>query len=306
MKFIFGFTLLLISSSPFDSKELQLEYKFVVGDEFACVQITKQIVSQNILGVEKITETAMSGSVQLKVIGLTPTGAKLEVQYKTLLMIMKMPDMQALSFDADGAQEKIENQAMKSMMNKIFFITLSKQGVIEQIEGEENLWSGFIELGLDVNQLSIIKQQFEQTFGKESIKSSFETGLINYPNKKVKIDDTWKNKTGLGITFPLETENVWHLVSVDKDVINVVADGTITTLDKNQITTSPNGVKSKIDLSGTQKLSGVINALTGWPTEIKVNSEIKGNMTLHAEGISTDLEVPMEIITESNYKFVKK
>jgi hypothetical protein len=287
-------------------KERQLEYKFVIGDEYACVQIAKQSISQNILGIEKITETALSGSLQLKVVSLVPGGAKLEVQYITLIMIMKLPDMLAISFDANGSQEKIENQAMKSMMNKSFFITLSKQGVIEQIEGEENLWSGFAELGLDANQSSLIKQQFDQNFGKASIKSSFEIGLVNYPEGKVKIGDAWKNKTGLGIGFPLESVNTWHFLSEDKEVINVVADGTITTLDKDQVTNNPNGVQSKIDLSGTQKVTSVVNKITGWPSDLTVSSEIKGIMTLHNEGITTDLEVPMEIISASNYKFVKK
>lgn len=307
MKLLSGVILLLISFfTVSDSKEHQLEYKFAIGDEYACVQITKQSISQNLLGIEKITETALSGSLQLKVVSLVPTGAKLEVRYTSLIMIMKLPDMLAISFDANGPQEKIENQAMKSMMNKSFFITLSKQGVIEQIEGEENLWSGFAELGLDANQSSLIKQQFEQTFGKASIKSSFEMGLVNYPDRKIKTGDTWKNKTGLGMSFPLETENTWHFVSEDKDVISVVADGTISTLDKDKVTNNPNGVQSKIDLSGTQKITSLVNTTTGWPSDLRVSSEIKGNMILHNEGISTDLEVPMEIITESNYKFVKK
>jgi hypothetical protein len=307
MKLTFGLILLTIASfAKPHFKEHQLEYKFVVGDEYACVQITKQSVSQNLLGIEKITETAMSGSLQLKVVSLTSNGAKLEVQYTTLVMIMKMPDMPALSFDADGSQEKIENQAMRSMMNKPFFITLSKQGVVEDIQGEENLWSGFMGLGLDANQLVNIKQQFDQTFGKASIKSSFEMALINYSDKKVLAGMTWTNKTGLGMNLPLETINTWRILSIDKEIINISSEGTVTTLNKDQFTDNPNGVKSKIDLSGTQKILSTANANTGWPIETKINSEIKGNMIFHSDQIETDLEVPMEIITESNYKFIKK
>jgi hypothetical protein len=130
--------------------------------------------------------------------------------------------------------------------------------------------------------------------------------LVYYPEKKVVAGDFWKSITGLGISYPLEAENTWRLHSVEKDAIRVSAEGIITTRNKELFTKNPNGVESKIDLSGVQKLTGEVNPVTGWPRGIKINSEVKGFMTLHTDSIPTDLEIPMEILTESSCRFVKK
>jgi hypothetical protein len=304
------FTLLIISAfDTYPDKEIKLEYKFTIGDEYAWIQRTKYSIKQEIMGLEQNTENAISGSVILKVISITSNGAKLEAQYRSITMLMNLPmGMQPIKFDSEGPQDQMENKVIKAMTNKPFFLTLSKLGVVENIEGEENLWSDFDELGLDENQLANLKKQFEQNFGKGSIKSSFEMGLSSYPDKKIKMGDSWQNKTGTGLNYPVQSNNIWKLLSFDKDIINLEGSGVVTTIDKDQIIDIPMyNLKSKIDLSGTQKTTNVIDAKTGWPSEVKILSTVKGNMTLMAGGmVPTDLDIPMEITSESIYKVIKK
>ncbi len=299
---------LIISSFSFPAKETKLEYKFNVGDQYAWTQRSKQVIIQQIMGMEQVIENAVSGSLSLKVISLTPDGAKLEVQYTTLTMVMTLPaGMSAVSLDSEGDIEKTENKVMRAMMNKPFTITLTKQGVVANVEGEENLWSGFAALELDPEQLKAMQQQFEQNFGKNSIKSSFEMALVNYPSEKVSIGKTWKNKTGVGMSFPLAVDNTWNLLTLEKDNASLSADGLVSTTDKEQIINLPNGLQAKIDLSGTQKSTSSVNVKSGWPSTVKTNSEINGKMILIAGGmIPTDIDVPMHIVTESNFAFVKK
>jgi hypothetical protein len=310
------FALLLVCSSALiisafeihPEKEVTLEYKFTIGEQYALIQTSKYTVKQDIMGIEQITENALSGSVMFKVVNITPTGAKLEAQYTSLTMLMKLPAVPAFKFDSDGPQDKTENKVMKSMLNKPFYLTLSKQGVVDNIEGEENLWSGFDELGLDQNQMANMKKMFEQNFGKTSIKSSFEMGLPNYPEKKIKIGDQWKNKSGVGVNYPIQSENTWQMISFNNEVVNLEASGVVTTINRDQVIDIPMyNLKSKIDLNGTQKINSDINIKVGWPNNVKIFSTVKGNMTLLGDGLMpTDLEVPVEIIVESTYKVIKK
>jgi hypothetical protein len=94
---------------------------------------------------------------------------------------------------------------------------------------------------------------------------------------------------------------------MENDVINLSCYGLISTTNKEQVMDLPNNIKSKVDLTGSQKISSAVNPKTGWPSEVKIISDIKGTMTLLAGGmIPTDLEVPMKISSESTYKLVKK
>jgi hypothetical protein len=289
-------------------KEIKLEYKFAVGDQYAWIMTTKQSITQEIMGMEQNSQNAMSGSLLLKVQSLTPNGAQLEAQYTNLAMLVNLPmGIQSFNFDSEGDQSKTENKVMKAMLNKPFSITITKQGVVENIQGEENLWSDFGNLGLDDIQVNTIKQQFNQYFGKTSVKASFEMGLTNYSDKKVKVGDMWKNKTGMAMNFPLEADNTWTFTSMENDAVNLSCYGIISTTNKDQVLDLPNSVKSKVDLAGSQKLSSVVNPKTGWPNEVKIVSDLRGTMIVLAGGmIPTDLQVPVKISAESNYKVVKK
>jgi hypothetical protein len=102
-------------------------------------------------------------------------------------------------------------------------------------------------------------------------------------------------------------ENTWMLAGTAKTNANLTADGIFTTTDKEKTLTLPGGLKAKIDLNGKQALKSNVDIKTGWPTDIGVLSELKGTMTLLAGGvIPEDMEVPMEILTETTFKIVKK
>jgi hypothetical protein len=66
-------------------------------------------------------------------------------------------------------------------------------------------------------------------------------------------------------------------------------------------------MKAKMDLQGKQATKNTINAKTGWPNTVETLSELKGKMILLAGGpIPEDMEVPMEIVTESKTTITKK
>jgi hypothetical protein len=298
----------LTGFSSATEKDIKLEYKFSVGDQYALIQNNKATITQDLMGMEQIVENAMAGALLLKVVSLTPTGAKLEIQYTALTMILKLPaGLPSVTLDSGGDPEQAENKIIKSMMNRPFTMTLTKQGIVENIEGEENLWAGLSDLEIDKEQISRIKRQLEQSLGENAIRSSFEMALANYSEKKLKVGDPWKNKTGVAIDFPMQAENTWKILSVVKETANLSADGIVSTTDKEKINDLPGGLKSKLDLNGTHKITSVVNLKTGWPSETKINSQIKGFMNLLAGGvIPADMQIPIEILTQSTFVFVKK
>ena len=310
MKAIRFILLLLVASSfTFPAKEVKLEYAFKVGDQYDWIQSSTQKVKQEIPGMGEMTvDVQLTGEMKLNVKELTPTGARFEAQYTKLKMNTKNSmGMGDTSMDSEATDDGMQTKLVKAMMGKTFSFKMSKQGVIEAVEGTDNLYSGFSALGLDEAALAGAKQSFQQTLGEKSLKASFEMALINYPEKKIKIGDSWQSTGNLAMNFPVKIENTWNLKSHDATSATVDAEGVLTTTDKEKEVSLPNGMKSKFDLNGRQMLSGAVDVKTGFPSEIKVISEIKGSMTLLAGGmIPEDMLVPMEITSESSYKMIKK
>jgi hypothetical protein len=302
-------SLLLLIASSFSTveKDISLAYTFKVGDRYEWVQTSNQSVKQTVPGMGDVTiDVKMEGAFDLKVLELTATGAKVEIQYSRLKVESKSP-LADINFDSNGDSENTQNKIVKSMVGKAFSFTMTKRGVIEKVEGSENLLSGLSELGLDEAAQTRARQLLNETVGESSVRASLGTGFLNYPETKIKTGDHWKQSTVLPLSLPLAISNDWTLKSIEGQVAVVQADGELTTPDKEKITTLPNGIKSKVDLGGRQVLSGKVNIKTGWPTSLNVLSEIKGKMLLLAGGmLPTDMEVPMEITTESVIEIKKK
>jgi hypothetical protein len=301
--FLSVFLLLAFSFPPADVK---LEYEFKVGDEYIWSQSTKQTVKQSIMGMEQSLTNDISGEYQLKVIQNTASGAKIEIQYTKLRNASKSPMGESV-MDSNGAAESTENKLMKSLVNKPFFIYMNKRGEVEKLEGTENLTSGLKETGMDEKELQMTRSILQQFLNESSLKASIEQIFVVYPDKKVKQGDSWKVKNHPGMNFPMVLENTWNIEAISAVNANLIADGIFTTTDKNLTFDLPGGFKAKSDLAGKQAIKSSVNIKTGWPTKLEVLAELKGNMTLLAGGmIPEDMEVPMEILSETTNTILKK
>jgi hypothetical protein len=298
-----GVFLLFAFAIPADVK---LQYTFKKGDLYEFNQTSNQSIRQTLPGMgDMTTEVTTSGSLTFKVIEVIPTGARIEIAYTRLKIDTKGP--MTISMDSEGNATEMPNNIVKAMMNKPFHFVMTSQGAIEKIENIENLYSGLGSIGLDETQLAATKQMFQQTLSASSLKGNLEAAMISYPQNKIKTGESWKNKSGVAVNFPMQSENTWLLKSLDGTIASIDSDGVMTSTDTTNVMSLPNGIKAKTNLSGKQATKSKVNTKNGWPTETKVLSEIKGTMTLLAGGVlPSDMEVPMEIVTESTFLIVKK
>jgi hypothetical protein len=303
------FCILLFALTGFEIPEanISLKYSFRVGDQFEYVQQSKQISKQTFPGMGEMTlEADIFGIMEMKVLALTGNGAKIEAKYSKLKMDTRSTILN-MSMDSEGSQDDSSNKIAKSMMGKTFSFTMNSNGTVEKVEGAENLYSGLSSIGLDEGTAANSKKMLEQTLNDKSLEAILSNGFITYPDKKVKEGDTWNSKTMQTTSFPFQIDNTWNLAKLEGAIATVSSDANMSTVDKDKISTLPNGMKSKTDLAGKQIVSGVVDLKTGWPTEVKVSSTLKGNMTLLAGGmIPQDMLVPMEMQIETTYTIKRK
>lgn len=309
-RFVAMLSLLAVMAFTVPPKDIRLQYVFKVGDQYALTQTTKQTIKQSIPAMGDVTvEVAAESVLAMKIAVLTATGAKIEAHYEKMSISTKLPMGQGdMNIDSDSNEDNAQNKVVKSMMNKMFSFTITKQGVIEKVEGLDNLFSDFESLGLDDATINTFKEQFEQSMNETSMKATLAQSLISYSDKKVKIGDSWRTTTsGQVLSVPTQIAQTWSLKGTEAAKATVQADGAVASTDKDKVMNLPNGIKSKLAASGKQKLVASVNPKTGWPTDVKVNSEVKGIMTLLAGGmIPADMDVPIETVAESVHKIVKR
>jgi hypothetical protein len=302
----FAIAAILLCCFTFPPADVKLQYVFKKGETYELAQVSNQTIKQTLPGAgEMTTEVVTSGLLTFKIVELTSTGARIEAQYTKLKIDTKGP--MAMSMDTESASEEMPNKVLKSMMNKPFFFVMTNLGVVEKTENVENIYSGLSTIGMDENTLAMTKQTFQQTINEANLKALLETALISYPQNKIKTGDSWTTTSGVAINFPMQSENTWNLKMVEGDVASVDSDGILKNSGTDNNMSLPNGIKAKTDLSGRQASKSKINLKNGWPTETKVLSEIKGKITLLAGTmLPSDMEVPMEIVSESTFTIIKK
>jgi len=295
---LFGF-----ANAPLSTK---LEYSFKIGDEYLVTQVIEQTMKQDIMGMVQRGETKGSSEMKYKVVLVSGNTAKVEAQFIKLRQ-QSTTMMGEIVWDSEGTDESDLNKLVKSMMKKTFVITMNKFGRAENIEGHENLFADVTKLGIDKEKLTGLKQTFEQMYDKNSLKNSFEQAMVFYPDKKIIPGDQWQSKQEFPMGFPIEVDNTWSLISINGSTAQLSASGICITSDKGKILDLVNGMKAKVDLSGKQGVKSSVNAKTGWPSDKEINSELKGKMILLAGGmLPMDMEVPVELIAKTTFKFVKK
>lgn len=296
----------LLCAFTFPVSDVSLKYTFKEGDTYEFAQTSNQTIKQTVPGAgEMTTEVVSTGSLIFKVVEVTSMGAKLEAQYTKLKIDTKGP--MSMTMDSEGSSEEMPSKIIKALMNKPFYFTMTTQGVVEKTENTENIYSGLNTLGLDEQTLATTKQTFKQTINDANLKALIETGLITYPQGKIKAGASWKSINGVAVNFPMKTENTWNLKRVDGDVASIDSDGVLSNADSEKVMSLPNGLKAKTNLNGKQATKSKVDIRNGWPTETKVLSEIKGTMTILAGGmVPSDMEIPMEILTESTFTVLKK
>ena len=299
---------ILIIGSGFTTplNTVKLEYVFKLGDEYIMKQITKQTIKQSIMGTEQNSENSYSGEMSFKVIEITNTGAKLETQFLSLKNRSKTT-MGDVTMDSEGSEDNLQNKIIKSIVGKPFYITLNKTGLVESVQDVENLWSGLDSVGLDENAINSTKQSFEQLLGKKSLKNSMEQAMVYYTEKKVRQGDVWTSTNEFPMDFPIQIDNSWNLADLGATTAKVNADGIFTTTDKEKAVNLPGGIQARVDLAGKQTMKANVHLDTGWPSDLHITSELKGKMTLLAGAIlQEDMEMPMQILTDTSYEITKK
>lgn len=286
--------------------DVKFTYVFKKGDRYEVRQSTKQIMKQTIMGGEQNFDNSFSADYSFVVTESTPTGGKIEIRYVRLKNELKSTMINSV-MDSEGKAETTENKIFKTVVDKPFFAYINKRGEVEKLEGTENLWSDLESLGLDENaQNSLKKNLQQQLLGEGTIKATISQMLVTYSDKAVKQNATWEISNSFPIGFPVTIKDTWTVDEIRSADASLTSDGTATS-DGEEVIEVQGGLKAKADLTGRQAKKANVNLKTGWPTKTELLSEMKGTLTLLKGGmIQQDMEIPMQVTTETSYEITKK
>lgn len=296
--------LVCLRSAYGQSVEIQLNLE--LGKVYPHVMHSNAVVIQDINGQKINIDVTLGGRLTYLVKSVSENDYKMDVQYKSLSMTMALPQG-SVKFDSEKKDKgDAFSMMLGEMVNKPFQITMTKIGKITDVKNIEfltdDVLSHFTELPAE--QLAQLKEQFLKSFGEEAFKASFESLSAIYPSKPVAVGENWeiKTKVGSGAGMTADVISTYTLSDIKAKNHVIVGESIITST--NSDTYVPiRGMPTRYDLSGAMKSEIVLDKVTGWVIEAKINQEMKGKVYIKKnEKLPDGLIIPMVMKNSMVYK----
>jgi hypothetical protein len=205
----------------------------------------------------------------------------LKATYERIALNVSLPgrNIQADSDKIDTVNKEAVNEPghlMNAMFGalkgKSFFVKVDKEGKVTEVNGMNEIAQSMIS-GLNIKEelKPMAQQAFSQQFNEQNIKDMFSQSFNIFPNKPVKIGDTWEKKVNGSAAMPINMTTVYKVQSID---------GNMVTLNTN----------SKMDFTGDSKMSGnqtgimKVDASSGLVTKGNFEQKITGQMNMITKG----------------------
>lgn len=228
----------------------------------------------------QISQTDMSAYYSLYVTDDDGTTKTITNTFERVVMNVGMAGMN-LVVDSDKpipeTSDKNEKEDPIKMLNKIFGAIKGKkfnmkvntEGKVMEVRGLSDIAASIVgTMNIDEKVKQLMIQQFSKQFNEQSVKEQFERVLYIFPNKEVKVGDSWQKTTSPGGPMGGNYNSTYTVKDIEGDMV---------TLDE----------KSTIDGSGDQtKMSGEITGtiIVDSKTGLVVNADQDINLSSTAEG----------------------
>ena len=205
----------------------------------------------------------------------------LKAVYKDFKMYMKMMGME-LDIDTDKPVEPLSGEDIKAnplgMMSRIFtgikgkefIMKVDEEGKVLEVSGFEQIVNGMVdslEAGEDIKMQ--IRASLKDQFNAQNIKDQFAQVFTIFPNKEVKVGDTWEKSWQLGGRMPAKYVTKYTVKEIEGDHVSLAAQ------------TSIGSDNDDMKIKGTQTGNLLVDSKTG----LVINAEFAQDMQTTTRGM---------------------
>jgi hypothetical protein len=190
-----------------------------------------------------------------------------------------MPPMGDMEDDKDPA--KLLNGIFGAIKGQQFRMKVNPEGKVLEISGFEDMAAKiFDSLGLEQQEKVMAMAQFNQQFNGDKMKSQFERAWYIFPNKEVKVGDSWKKSTAMDAG---EMQGKYNSTFKVTDI-----EGDMVTLEENSVIESD---QPDTGTSGSVKGTIVVDSRIG----LVVTADQDFTITTKAAGKTIDMKMKTKI-----------
>jgi hypothetical protein len=192
----------------------------------------------------------------------------------------------------DVVEGDAQSKVFHSLLEHPVHMVLAKTGDILEVQGGEELVEKMTESSelQDDFSKNMMKKSLESEFGSQALANSYKQMTFIYPEKKVKVGDSWKN----AYQGKMQTENTWTLDSLTNERAVITGRSNVVMDIKEPATT--------MMLTGTQETSITTNLSSGFVQSMKVEGTSEGTSQITQMG---NQKIPTTIKSTVSYQLIQ-
>lgn len=272
-------------TSAFAQKVYILKQNYPIGKKYDYNLTSNQIIKQKI-GDQNINLSQEIGTdYTFDITGDKAGDKSIKVIYNRINM--KSTGMgNTMTMDSDH-QEPGKPNPFSGLKGAAFEMIFGANGSIKSVNGIEKMLDNMAsKMTTDTGQVKAIKASLGKQFSADGMKQTMESSFKIYPDKPVKIGDSWTVDTKMQMTMPIETITTYTLKLVKDGIAFLNVNGNL--ISKGSFDSM--GTKIETDLKGTNSGDMQIDLKTGLVLSSHLRLEMYGTMKAKDQNIDFDME----------------
>lgn len=183
----------------------------------------------------------------------------------------------ASSDDPTAMMVAMMNRIFSGIKGQSFSMKLSESGEISDIKGLENIVRAMIDsMGLSPEAEAQAGASLNDQFNENDIRNSFQTAYSIYPNKPIKVGDSWTRTASVKGKTPMMIDSRYTVKAIENGMATLGVTSTFSPLEK----------EGDSNIKGTQEGEMQVELATGITTDAKLNQQF----TMETQGVPVEMK----------------
>ena len=164
---------------------------------------------------------------------------------------------------------KMINSIFGAIKGQKFTMKVDAEGKVQEVTGFENMAELIIDsLGLGEKEKQEMKKKFDGQFNAKNMQGQFDRFLYIFPNKEVKVGDTWQKKSDVSGPMAGKYNSSYKVTDIEGEMV---------TLDETtKVESADEKMKMKGDIKGTIVVDSKTGLVVTADQEIEMTTETNG------------------------------
>jgi len=279
------------------AQQYDLKLNLKKGQKYTQAMVMDLNMTESISGQEINVLSKMQFEFKQQVKSITAKGDfVMESEYSRVAMTMDAMG-QKMAYDSNDKDTVGGNgdfmKAFGNIIGKKFQVTLTPKGKVVEIKGLKEIIDAMGSGKDDPTTQKLL----ESTLDEKKLTSSFESSYHIFPDKPVKVGESWTQKSNVESMFPMDISTGYTLKDVSNGVAKISASGDFS-MKKDDF--ESNGMKMKINFTGTYTGTYDLDLTTGISKTGNIQMPMKGTMELMGMEVPVTVSTNMQTTTTAN------